>query len=66
MLRYLAIPLCLIAGAAAGADAPIPPPGITTADMRAAIKALDARKKMTPKRFEQDLLSAPIGKGRLE
>jgi hypothetical protein len=58
--------LLLLAAPAIAADIPVPPKGVTAAQMREAIKDLEARKKMPQKKFEQDLLSAPIGKGRLE
>ena len=46
-------------------ELPVPPPGVTIQQMRAAIADQERRKKATPKRFE-DMLSSPIGKGRLE
>lgn len=53
-----------VAGAIA-ADLPVPPKGISIKQMRAAIADQERRKRATPKQFE-DMLSSPIGKGRLE
>ena len=47
------------------ANLPVPPKGVTAEQMRKAIADQERRKKMPQKQF-QDLLSAPIGKGRLE
>lgn len=51
---------------ARAADLSVPPPGVTAAQMRAANQEQAAKRKMSHKQFERDLLSAPIGKGRLE
>lgn len=56
--------LALVASAVA-ADLPVPPKGVSVEQMRAAIRAHDAKKKMTSKQFERNLQS-PIGEGRLE
>lgn len=47
------------------ANLPVPPKGVTVEQMREAIADQERRKKLPQKKFE-DLLSAPIGKGRLE
>lgn len=58
--------LCCMASIVFAADMQVPPKGVTAAQMREAIKDQAARRKMPQKKFEQDLLSAPIGHGRLE
>lgn len=69
--------ICAFAAtSAAAADKPVPnsllPPGIRsitvtlTKDERAAVRELDRKRKMPRKQFERNLLSAPIGEGRLE
>lgn len=50
---------------AIAADLPVPPPGVTVKQMRAAIADHDRRKRASPKRF-RDMLSSPIGEGRME
>lgn len=60
-----AIVVVLWAFGAVAADMPVPPPGVTQSQMRAAIADQDRRRRASRKKFE-DLLSSPIGKGRLE
>lgn len=60
-----AIIIVLRAFGAVAADMPVPPPGVTQSQMRAAIADQERRRRASRKKFE-DLLSSPIGKGRLE
>lgn len=50
---------------AVAADMPVPPHGVTQSQMRAAIVDQERRRRVSRKKFE-DMLSSPIGRGRLE
>jgi hypothetical protein len=60
-----AIVVVLRSFGALAADLPVPPPGVTQSQMRAAIADQERRRRAPRKKFE-DLLSSPIGKGRME
>lgn len=60
-----AIVIVLRAFGAVAADLPVPPPGVTSSEMRAAIANQERRQRARRAQFERLLLS-PVGKGRME